>query len=433
MALDKDVWGPLLLFPEKIAFASFIDIRQPDLKGQGGGGAAPSVSHHELENAFVCVLENRDVVFFCLTEKGDGTRVINRLTGPPCLKSKNWVKEAGSSSVSCCSLIPWDIVRFCYVDCATPLKCQMDFSDDSELDERANGQGNTASSTKRMHMRGVVGSSDGRVDVFSEHGFVFGFVAHDGPVLNVAVVPASSDRGESGGTEGSLQAMCGSLCFLTSSIFGIIYLWRGKDLSLQPTVVDQCPLLMRSICWCVVQPPTCPLQSGSADPANHSLIVYSKPGKRSFLHLRSTASLEETRDPVALPGSCFATTTAIASNGEVTLVAKKCRVFCVSSDEGEAHTVLKAKCTVNKLYICPPDSNDGEPLAVACDNGGTLYVVSLQSRDTISTYCTRSGGPVRSVSIRRSPLCLTVVNSNGFIEVFESSGHPNCPDNALQG
>eukprot|EP00331_Platyophrya_macrostoma_P028800 CAMPEP_0176451192 /NCGR_PEP_ID=MMETSP0127-20121128/27665_1 /TAXON_ID=938130 /ORGANISM="Platyophrya macrostoma, Strain WH" /LENGTH=225 /DNA_ID=CAMNT_0017839151 /DNA_START=24 /DNA_END=698 /DNA_ORIENTATION=+ len=42
-----------------------------------------------------------------------------------------------------------------------------------------------ANSESALPIRGVMGSSNGRVDVFTERGFVFGFFAHDCPVMQV--------------------------------------------------------------------------------------------------------------------------------------------------------------------------------------------------------------------------------------------------------
>ncbi|PWU87871.1 hypothetical protein TcG_02530 [Trypanosoma cruzi] len=455
--MDNEVtWSSLFLpLEEEVVFASFITILCPlqrqrqqqqemfsrrETSSEGDEQtrfASGSIPYHaadedamgsplfalcgERADAIVCVLANRSVVFFDLTDGHEGPKEIRRFSmGKP--------RGVNLEKATCASMIPLEVVYMCRVPAmAKPPTVAHHTSSNlstTALTSRA------SVSDRTMYLRGVVGSSDGRVDVFSEYGFVFGFVAHDAPVVAVAVIYCPEDLDEdrthpsSGGSNVSRLPLSGreaerwlvnvttGMGFVTCSSEGAVYVWKQQGLLMKSEMLEKSVFPSRTFKWDVVQPSNGAWLLGGLGGAQVSLLVHTTPGMEHELRVRSTVTFEDVEPRVKLPGSQFTRTTAIASDEKLALVARGRKVYTFVFATASCELLFTARHTVTGLFL----SKYGL-VAVACDSGGLLYVLIPKLMLVLGHYNVRGGGPIRSVSLHVASRLLTIVAGNGSVEV----------------
>ncbi|ORC88088.1 uncharacterized protein TM35_000181450 [Trypanosoma theileri] len=378
----------------------------------------------ERADAVVCVLENRQVVFFDLKSEVMGPREVRRLNAMKNLRGCQY------SKATCASLIPLDI---CYM-------CRAPAVSIPSAASKAMGDATTAvlmttrfaqSSNDPVYLRGVVGSTDGRVDVFSEHSYVFGFVAHDSPVVAVSAICSGTDNHSDDYNNINInnrdemldnknkqlekrrfEDVTANMGFVTCGSDGVVYVWKRQDLYLKPQMFDKSAFFSRTIMWYVVQPCSRDWMLSGMGNARESLVVHTTPGLEHELRVRSSVTFEDVEPRVLLPGSCFTRTTALAANNEMALVARGRDVFAVTLSESQCDRIFTAQHTVTGMYMANRDM-----AAATCDNGGLLYVLTLRPVGLLGCYHVQCGGPIRSVSMHTASRLITVVGGDGTVEV----------------
>ncbi|CCD12745.1 unnamed protein product [Trypanosoma congolense IL3000] len=418
MAPLGDAWDSLPLQADgNVVFASFITLLSPNGDGVKRTGPPTSVVSGERDDAIVCVLASRDVVFFDFMGEGGIPREVQRFCGPPPLCVSRFMRTPVSSSAFCASLLPLDVSYMCRVQVASG---------------GVPSSGAGAGSAGPVYLRGVVGTSDGRVDVFSEHGYVFGFVACDGPVVAVRPIynvsvhcgenPAPPDEGGDQGRP--LELATANLGFVTASADGVVYVWQRDSTMLKPTVLDRSAFLSRTVCWQAVQPSSRDwLLNGAATPRT-PFVLYTTPGLASELRVRSAVTFDDVESRVQLPGGFATRTTAIASDEKAALVARGRNVYQVTFADASCVDVFEADSNVVGLHM---SCGGGDILAAACDVRGTVYLLSKTPVCVCGRYRAGGGGPVQSVSLHAASRLLTIVGGDGKAEVVMA---PESPDNA---
>lgn len=354
----------------------------------------------ERADAIVCVLEDRRVVLFDLTDEQHGPKEIRRLRGTSHLHGFY------SSVATCASMIHLDTVHKCRISIAAT----------------------QSTPEKTLYLRGVVGSSDGRVDVFSEHGYVFGFVAYDAPLEAVytiyineefekTVEKTSSSYGIKmdipGCTEKSMcEKAIANLGFVTCSSEGVVYVWRPENLFFKPRLFEKSLLLSRRFKFHVFQPYNSGMVLGEMNYACSPIVVYTTPGCKRLLCARNAITFENFENSVELPGNCLTRTTAIACDDKLVLIARGKNVYSVVSFESSCKLLFTARGSVTDICI------DRNGIAAAtCKEQGVVYFLALQSLVLLGHYSVRGGGPIRSVSLHFASWLATIVNGQGAVEV----------------
>ncbi|KAH9600741.1 hypothetical protein LSM04_003807 [Trypanosoma melophagium] len=387
----------------------------------------------ERADAVVCVLENRQVVFFDLKSEVTGPREIRRL------KAMKNLRGCKYSKASCASLIPLDICYMCCVPAVSIPSAASRAMGDKTAAVPMTGEV-AQSSNDNVFLRGVVGSTDGRVDVFSEHSYVFGFVAHDSAVVAVSAICSGADENDlnnnnnndnnSGAAEEDgngfgvhrstvsekrrrrFEDMTANMGFVTCGKDGVVYVWKRQGLHLKPQTFDKSAFFSRTITWCIIQPCSRDWMLSGMGNARESLIVHTTPGLEHELRVRSSVTFEDVEARVLLPGSCFTRTTALAANSEVALVARGRDVFAILLAETQCDRIFTARHTVTGMYMA-----NGEMATATCDNGGLLYVLALRPVGLLGCYNVQCGGPVRSISVHAASRLITIVGGDGTVEI----------------
>ncbi|RNF06359.1 hypothetical protein TraAM80_03932 [Trypanosoma rangeli] len=375
----------------------------------------------ERADAIVCVLADGKVVFFDLTDEHEGPKEIRRF-------STRKLRTCTSYKATCASIIPLEVTYMCRVSAVTQPTTAPPLSGSSC--NSAIFKPEPTGSDRAMYLRGVVGSSDGSVEVFSEHGFVFGFVAHDVPVVAVAAIYTAEDedavqRQEVASKKRDFKLSPGSdnpgcqfeisivgLGFVTCSSDGVVYVWKRDGLAIKPTMFEKSAFPSRTFKWHVVQPSSREWLLSGMGAARTPLVVHITPGMVHEIRVRSSVTFRDVEPRIKLPGSPFSRTTAIAAVENLALVARGKKVYRVNFAESRCERILTALHTVTGLYL----SRAG--LAVAtCDSGSMLYVLSLDPMSVLGRYYVRGGGPLYSVSLHPDSHLLAIVSGDGTVEV----------------
>lgn len=432
MDIEGDAaWSALFLpLKEKVVFASFITMLGPSLVNEGdtetGATRSPLFTLcGERADAIVCVLSDRQVVFFDLTDGNQGPKELHRLRGTSHLHGFR------GSVATCASLVPLEIAHMCRISSEAMLSNTFSSSCAGENSLIATTMPAMPDRSIYMYLRGIVGSSDGRVDIFSEHGYVFAFVAHDAPLAAVSVIylgdgsnengsgvhlPKNGDSVQTAGGDAkdrTFESSIAGMGFVTCSAEGVVFVWRVmEDLSLKPAHFERSSFLSRTFTYHVVQPSgrEC-LLSGMGVP-QAPMLVHTTPGLGHKLRARSVLNFEDVETPVELPGLPPTRTTALASDGKIALVARGKKVYSVVFPDTQCSLVFTARHTVKGIYI-----HKNGFAAVTCNQGGLLYVLTLQPLAVCGSYRVRGGGPIRSVSLHPASCLLTIVNGKGAVEV----------------
>lgn len=200
--------------------------------------------------AIICVNENQSVCIFDLSSGDTGPKKVSSFK--PAREMKAPMSDASDVVATCASLIPLELSYFCQYQASAVV--QLTTSDEADDDARE-----IKSSTT---LRGVVGSSNGRVDVFMESSYAFGFPAHKCPIAHVqalyvgeSAAPAVHPEGKQGGnvalsnfastthqadssnrTIGSsaskgdfLGSISSTLGFVTMGVDGVVFVWRRRE------------------------------------------------------------------------------------------------------------------------------------------------------------------------------------------------------------
>ncbi|KEG07616.1 hypothetical protein DQ04_09271000, partial [Trypanosoma grayi] len=279
----------------------------------------------ERADSVACVLRNRQVVFFDMTDERHGPKEVRRLRG-----TKN-LRGCSSSEATCASLIPIEVAYMCRVPAAAmpPATPSPDAAGGGGGGGVAGPSNSLAvdmtvlqtSSDRVMYLRGVVGSNDGRVDVFSEHNYVFGFVAHDTPVVAVSAIysgcasqegdrdGARLNNGGDGGVvlppfgnddERRFENATANMGFVTCGSDGVLYVWKRQGLYLKPRVLEKSAFFSRTIKWQVVQPSCRDWLLGGMCTGRVPLVVHTTPGLEHELRARSSVTFDDAEPRVEL-------------------------------------------------------------------------------------------------------------------------------------
>ncbi|CBH11110.1 hypothetical protein, conserved [Trypanosoma brucei gambiense DAL972] len=436
-------WSALSLPVEgEVVFASFVSLICP-LNGRREGDdvskkcSAASVLCNECANAIVCVLKGREVAFFDLADESAGPREVRRIGATPPLLVSRFMRNADPSVATCATLLPKDVSFMCRVP---PAAVERVSSSDPSAGPHDGGAGAAHSVRGTVYLCGAVGTSDGRVDVFSEEGYVFGFVASDGPVVAVSVIYSTSfssggcagvksweqiqPSGVSLPAEGSdeertLDRATANLGFVTTNADGVVSVWRQDGCGLKPAVFGSSALFSRVFCSRVVQPSSRDWLLSGTEVTRTPFIVHTSPGLTADLCARSAVTFEDVESRVRLPGNMLTRTTAIASDGDSALVARGRSVFHVTFSGSSCDLVCTADCNVDGLHLpgSGPQKEGGAALAAACDVKGTVYVLCGQPLSVLGRYSATGGGPIRSLSICAVSRLVTIVGGDGTVDV----------------
>ncbi|RNF25574.1 uncharacterized protein Tco025E_02254 [Trypanosoma conorhini] len=380
----------------------------------------------ERADAIVCVLADGGVVFFDLTDENEGPKEIRRF-------SARKPRSGAAYEATCASTIPLEVTYMCRVPAlaqpaAAAAAAASQLSGNSGIADTFKPGAPVLS--RAMYLRGVVGSRDGSVEVFSELGFVFGFVAHDAPVVAVAAIYTAEDENEGGsqpgagakrdskllpgseGPGGRFEIATVGLGFVTCSSEGVVYVWKRSGLVIKPKFFERSTFPSRKFKLHVVQPSGRELLLSGMGMARTPLLVHTTPGLGHELRVRSSLTFKDVEPRVKLPGSLFTRTTAIAAVEKLALVARGKKVYKVDLAESRCERLLTARHTVTGLCL----GRTGLA-AATCDGGGMLYVLALDPVSVLGRYYARGGGPFCSVSLHPDSHLLAIVSGDGAVEV----------------
>ncbi|KAK7196542.1 hypothetical protein NESM_000592200 [Novymonas esmeraldas] len=357
--------------------------------------------------------------------------------------------------VCCAALLPLHI-SFC---CRVPIAAS------------SSGAAANVDDDAAVFLRGVVGSSDGRVGLFSDTAYTLSFAAHETPVAQVDAVllPPCTLEAEGPPTSAAAQRherlarATQRLGLVTSGSDGVVLLWRRLRDVMCPVVVVRPSTFSRHVAYTVHHPSALSAMLSAGAPLSRrgaaidaelacppsSLLHATTSGGRA-LRLRQLASLapNPTHAPssptaaaaaaaaaaavhresieaaaptsmsVAMPGSWPATATALATHHGVTLVALGASLFAlVQLSARSATRVWKAGDTITQIVL-----RDTVALAV-CARSGTVHVLithpgtgQVLGHRVYYSYKNRA---IRHVSLHEASLLMTIVDVCGSTELVQ--------------
>lgn len=476
-AAPASPWRSLFLplsTEEKVVFVSFISLLQRSEACPGPLNAFHVANDASTKReALLCVMENQRVVIFDLTSEDAGPRSIISFSAAKDMKRQSSLSLSDSESLailskvvaSCASLIPMSLVlasrhEAVYAgggsadECGVPL-CPLQ-------------------SPSRL-FRGVMGSSNGRVDVFTETSFAFGFPAHNCPVVHAealfvgesAAPQPVPDNGSSltmnvlpnGQAQETFASVSQVLGFLTMGADGVVFVWRRRsegfrrEKLLEPSLLSKCHALHASLPYRSIplqeqlerlgggnaeadavnqvqetrlysptspSPTPRPATSGPCQRSTSvlpfkvapSLIFSGGNGFSNSIKVRSCETMKEVEHDVEL-GGMLSRTTAITTEGSMCLVAREKVVHSVNYTTRTCKRVLTATSCVLHLAL-------ENLIGVAGCESGKLYVFHADQGTVLGVHYTYTTGPVKSLSFVFSAMLLAVVDSQSLcVELFE--------------
>ena len=237
---------------------------------------------------------------------------------------------------------------------------------------------------RNTHLRGAVGSSSGRVDLFDESAYLYGFDTRLGALAAVAHVLGDDCQEK-------------DRHILTLSVSGKLVAWKKNDGS---EGFSKYVLYVAS--GCVRHLPPFAL-------AENYLVVYGEDG--NVIRCVTPTGKTAERD-VTLPGA-FTRTTAIGVDGASCLVARNEVIYAICFTTKYVRRIIGASAAVCNIAV-------HEPLAVAvCENGELLCFGSDDGKLLGRTF-TYTRKPPRSMSVDWFRLLVVVVDVTGNVEVFDA-------------
>ena len=368
-------------------------------------------------NTVLCVLKSQRIIGLDLSSEQGPTRLFQFDPGDGPRKPR-CADEAGDGVVAtCASLIPLDVAFACCVA-------------DSLRREEVSPHADEAVDSTHTLFRGVIGSSNGRIDVFTESSFAFGFAAHDCPVayvsalyfdggvqreessdlsVSLASVPQSSVVSRTRGVSATMQR----LGFLSMGLNGVAFVWKRDGASyarskfVEPGLFSKC----HAITTC--QPTRSLFVScTSAFVEPHCTLIFT--GGNGFersVRLSSCSAVDPVEPDVQLEG-LFSRTTAIAASDHMCIVARERVIFRVDYRQRCCDRLMTTHSAVHQLELQLPIG------ACGCKSG-KIYIFSVQSGSVFGTFYTYSRLPVISIRIHLLSATLLVVDEAGAAEVVD--------------
>lgn len=463
-AATSTVWKSLFLplaEDERVAFCSFFTLVKRDFNGLHVVNDSETQRDHIL-----CVMENQSVAIFDLSTS-DGPKKISGFTAAREMKSSANYDERVIAT--CASTIPLELSFACHLHCESNVRSPNAYEPPAPLpqDEGTASLGSV--------FRGVVGSSNGRVDVFTEASYAFGFPAHKCPVVHVQAIfvgdsahPSTHpddnntvnvvSSSQPGGANNTFSTVTNVLGFVTMGEDGCVLVWRRRadgfrrEKLITPSLMSKChaihaalpvrslPIQMDALAPRIGGDAGSPNDEGlyspqtSFSPASQqalnsrttakapssqppgyrlapSLIFSGGNGFSNTVKVRSCESMKSMELDVSLDG-VFSRTSAIAVDGPICIVAREKVVYAVDYEERTCKRIFTATSVVKHLVV-------RSPLVVAGCESGKIYVVNGNLGTVLGTSYTYSAAPVISLSFVSSALLLAVVDETNCVEVFQ--------------
>lgn len=384
----------------------------------------------------------------------------------------------GGAEATCATLLPLHIAYCCRI----PLSASLTSATPPSGGPRRGGGSREEKDEDVMYLRGIVGSSDGRVSLFSDTSYTLSFAAHDIPVAQVDAVllppctldgcvstnatPTTSARGANthavpSGEPGSptspqrqerLARATQRLGLVTSGTDGVVLLWRRLGNSMSPIVVVRSSTFSSRVAYAVHHPSALSALLSSRAPASQleaatdaelscppSCLLHAATSTSHTLRVRQLASIspnptdtslssaarresvEEaapTSMSVALPGSWSATVTAIATHDSVTLVAMGASLLSLVKLSPRS----AARVWKAAESITQLVLVDTVALAV-CARSGTVHVLTIHP-DTGQVvrqrvYYSYKSRAIHHTSLHAGSLLMTIVDVCGSTELVQ--------------
>lgn len=413
-------------------------------------------------DAILVVLRNREVIYYGLSDPRRGPVERHRFAPTPtvleagaatsCPGGATAKAAAAFSSACCAALIPLSLSYSCRV--------------------QPPGDNSSRATT---YLRGVIGCRDGRVSVFSETAYAYGFAAHDTPVVYVAALHVHpSECGEEPTllAKPNVRDASQHLGFITVGMDGVMYLWRRHAEKLKPSMVTEGRQLNRYFACCVHQPApfdwtilAATSHGGLApDPEDGARTSCGPPGEDTALFLprpilmyvpsqlrrelvlqhvsvdaapvhlevmplkrdkdRSRAGLAETII-LPMPGSWWHRASAVATDGNVYLVANHHELYTVGwSAQGlplqpsQHHPQQPTRCVFTAKHRITHLRIQNGIITASCLQEGYVYVLRLPNFDLVATYRSYAKRSLTSVELYApANLLLLVDAAHGSVEL----------------
>ncbi|GET87225.1 hypothetical protein, conserved [Leishmania tarentolae] len=428
---------------------------------------------------------------------GDGaarSRSQTDVSGSGSVASSRSVGSSGTEA-TCAALLPLHITYCCRIPLSSSSNSPTPPA--GRLCCGGGGGGSPEETVEDMvYFRGIVGSSDGRVSLFSDTSYTLSFAAHDIPVAQVDAVllppctlggcvstnasHATLARGIGSAEAGFTHtASCSELAtpvslqrserlaratqrlgLVTSGNDGVVLLWRRLGDSMSPIVVVRPSTFSSHVSYAVHHPSALSALFSSRAPLSQveaaidaelscppSSLLHAAASTSRTLYVRQLASISpkpvhtylssatrrESVDAaapismsVALPGSWSATVTAIATDGNVTLVAMGASLLSlVKLKPCSAARVWKAAESITQLVLV-----DSLALAV-CARSGTVHVLTIHPgtgqvmRQRVHySYKHRA---IHHTSLHAASLLMTIVDVYGSTELVQMPADVRLP------
>eukprot|EP00796_Vickermania_ingenoplastis_P000978 gene978-573_t len=422
------------------------------------GSVLFSALHPQLDG-LVAVLRTQEVIFFSMRETG-GPKELRRFKPMPAIspaQRREKTKRKGGG------VVQREVTAFCLV----PL--------DVAVRVRSSSSSAAALPGPSSLLRGVVGTSDGRVSAFTEYGYAFSFTAHHSPIaaahaiynpVGAAAAAAEEEEGRPSSRSRSpprravnqvhvtldpthashrnadvyststraAAAAAGpfaALGFVTVGRDGSVCVWRkAEGLVFRPRrLMGERPLFSRCSAFSLYSPPLVP-HSATGFLAPSPVLLHATTEYFSVWPAIPTAS-DRRRvypDTYPIPPSGYdrwhydlpalvtndGGTAAVCSNGVYALVARDYNIYRVNA-------VSDAKPTPIMVTLHPITAIDmGEHLAVlaALAYGVVLIIRPDESSAVLlCEYTSYKGRPLRHVALHECAATMILVDNLGSVEL----------------